>query len=141
MSARAKAIKQRLKAQVQARKDAGGEWARRGECKRCGACCDARNVNPESYRERAEKMMRDTGRVLSSICGNHGVMKDGQLGCRLWHRRPRVRIKGRDYPPGCEAFPATPEDWYLVADSCGYWFDWVADTPRKAGKARRRKRG
>ena len=139
MSERGEAIKANLKAQQQARKEAGGEWRRRGVCKRCGACCDARNINPESYKERAAKLREQTGRMLSSICGNHGVMKNGQLGCKLHHRKPRVRIHGRDYPPGCEAFPDSVEQWRLVMATCGYWFEWVEDKPRAVGKARRAK--
>lgn len=141
MSDRAEAIKQHLKAEKAARKEAGGVWVRRGACKRCGACCDARNINMESYREKAAEVLEKLGRPLSSICGNYGAIKsqDGALGCRVHHIRPRVRVRGHSYPPGCEAFPDSVEQWRLVMATCGYWFEWREDQPRKAGKARRRR--
>ena len=135
MSDRMKHIKTVIKDRAEARHRQGGEWVRRGECLRCGACCDARNIDPESHKAKQAEMRAKgqlpEGAVLSSICGNHGVAKDGQLGCKL-HGKPSPI-----YPPGCAAFPANVAQWRLVIETCGYWFEWVEDGPRAAGKARR----
>jgi len=127
MSERMKAIKRRLKEQP--KPDPTGYWVRRGECKRCGACCDARNIDPEGYKRRAAEYLEKRGEVLSSICANHHVMPGGQLGCVL-HDTDR-------YPKGCADFPWSVEVWRPVMATCGYWFEWVE---KGTGKARRRAR-
>ena len=70
---------------------------------------------------------------LDPVCENYQSLpsQGGRMGCIL-HETPQ-------YPEGCRRFPANPKQWYRVAESCGYWFEWVEDKPRRAGKARRRR--
>lgn len=140
MSKRAEAIKAHLQARKKARQEAGGEWRRRGECKMCGACCDSRNINLESYMKKAAEVKEKTGKVLSSICANYGVLpdQDGKMGCQIHNRVHGLRLRG-DYPSGCASFPDNEVWWRLVMDTCGYWFEWVADEDKAVGKARRAK--
>ena len=93
-------------------------------------------VLPEQRRE-LEVVMKDKGRlpeggVVSGRCANLYVDHRGRLGCVLHDTAA--------YPEGCAAFPANPDQWYLVAETCGYYFRWVGDRPRRAGKERRRAR-
>ena len=132
MSDRMDGIKARLREQERERRAlGGGHWERRGQCVRCGACCDLRNINPRLYEQKAAVIMERTGRPMSSVCAHHGALpeQNGALGCRL-HDKP-------GYPPGCAAFPSTVEDWRLVMATCGFWFEWVENGPRKVGKKRR----
>lgn len=140
MSKHMKEIKARLKAKKAARKEAGGQWVRRGECKMCGECCDSRNINPESYRIKAAEVMEKTGRVLSSICAHHGALpdQDGKLGCKIHVEGVTHRLRS-NYPTGCAAFPDNEVWWRLVMETCGYWYEWVEDKDRAVGKARRAK--
>ena len=62
MSDRMKRIKAKLKAQKARQREQGGHWERRGECARCGACCNILTVAPEEY-EKVEKEARDGGRI------------------------------------------------------------------------------
>ena len=136
MSDRMKAIKRHLAEKRAVRKAAGGVWVRRGECKRCGQCCNIRLVAPEQY-ERVQEEARASGQipenaVLDPVCANYHRQPDGRMGCDLHETAA--------YPAGCRAFPSNPRQWYLVMEHCGYEFVWVEDEPRKAGKERRRRK-
>ena len=87
MSDRMKAIKRHLAEKRAVRKAAGGVWVRRGECRRCGQCCNIRLVTPEEY-ERVQEEARASGQipenaVLDPVCANYHRQPDGRMGCDL----------------------------------------------------------
>ena len=93
---------------------------RRGECKRCGQCCDKSKAQPRFW-EKAQPTDDPDVRVFTRLDGSPYVAPraceslehcDEGTQCRIWKDRPEV----------CRRFPKDPCDLVRI-ENCGYYFE------------------
>jgi Fe-S-cluster containining protein len=90
---------------------------RRGECKRCGRCCD-KSLSQRKYWEAAQRT--DDPNVRTFITTDGGRYTGPRI-CNSLGRNTHCAIYN-DRPPICKVFPRGPEDLVHIKD-CGYWFE------------------
>lgn len=94
-------------------------WIRKGECNRCGDCCDARNIDPVQA-ALMDQALFDIGLRYDSLCQHLDKDKDGRATCMIWSQRSH----------GCAGFPTLNdtdkvEDFHKKWPRCSYTFEWI----------------
>ena len=85
-------------------------WVRRGECKRCGRCCQGEKLSPGPDQD--NEYIQEFIRIIGSDCPHLEWDSEGKARCGIYP----------DRYPECKDFPSRPEDLDLINGICGFYF-------------------
>ena len=97
------------------------DWIRRGECKRCGICCQGDKISPQPGQE--NEYVQEFVKIIGSDCPHLEGDLAGRAGCAIYPNRYSE----------CQVFPSRPEDLDLINGTCGFYFIKRGDESGKDG--------